>query len=366
MQFSQHFTSPLHPQSNGLCERMNKEVLAYLRKYLENTNNWEDLLPALCFAHNTHYHASTHYSPFQIAFNRNPRLTTSLTDDPTRPFYGETSLGQKLHLAEKIHAHVRQALKDSFIKQKTAFDKRAKLQKFKEGDTVYISRPHSGPQFQKFQQPYMGPYRIIACLPNSNFELLKPQAKKPIVVHGNRIKMASFAENRFDIPTPSSLTNPPQLPSPSKNPCSQNAPVSLDDDSARPLAPPTPVAPHASPPSSPSSYGTPHSQSSLDSPSSDSSSFHGFPTQPPLTPGNNIAPLDFSSDDDSTSPPPQNVLRASPRTDPTQARHFDRARDATQGSDNVPSHPFTRAHARASDDHPSQLPLPTHPSGRPI
>jgi len=35
------FSSPLHPQSNGQVERVNKDIVNYLTKYFQGNNEWE-------------------------------------------------------------------------------------------------------------------------------------------------------------------------------------------------------------------------------------------------------------------------------------------------------------------------------------
>ena len=53
LHISHQTTSAMHSQANGLVERTNRTILAYLRKYLEGKNDWLDKLPALQFAFNT-------------------------------------------------------------------------------------------------------------------------------------------------------------------------------------------------------------------------------------------------------------------------------------------------------------------------
>lgn len=56
-----------HPQSDGETERVNQEILQYLRAFVDlHHDDWVDWLPLACFAHNNRVHASTGYSPFKM------------------------------------------------------------------------------------------------------------------------------------------------------------------------------------------------------------------------------------------------------------------------------------------------------------
>jgi hypothetical protein len=97
------------------------------------------------------------------------------------------------------------------MEQKQQFDKRAKTRQFEPNDFVYVTRPHSPDQFQKFQPNFMGPYRIIKLLPNDNLGLIRLSDNKPHSFHANRIVLAKYQDQiHQQIPrsSPSSSTCP--------------------------------------------------------------------------------------------------------------------------------------------------------------
>ncbi len=49
-----------------------------LRCYGEQNQNWDELLPALCFAYNTSVHSSTGVQPFVLVYGRQPKLPIDL------------------------------------------------------------------------------------------------------------------------------------------------------------------------------------------------------------------------------------------------------------------------------------------------
>ena len=71
----QLFTSPYHPQCNGLTERMNRTLKHMLRAFIDPLHeNWDNMLPFAVHAYNTSVQASTRVSPFRALFGRDPRL----------------------------------------------------------------------------------------------------------------------------------------------------------------------------------------------------------------------------------------------------------------------------------------------------
>ena len=68
-------TTPYHPQSDGLVERLNRTILSMLATTLDNhAGEWEDYLAKVCFAYNTSRQASTGYSPFYLMFGCKARI----------------------------------------------------------------------------------------------------------------------------------------------------------------------------------------------------------------------------------------------------------------------------------------------------
>ena len=195
--FTQSFSSVSHPQSNGQAERQIRTTLSFLRKYLQGYNDWTKYLPAVACAHNTTVHSSTKYSPFMAAYTRLPCLPLSLGVTQT---YSENSLDQTIALASKIRTDIEKNQQSAFLQQKVQFDKRAKQKDVLIGDIVYMERSHRGTQFQKFQQPFEGPYRVTKKGLNNNV-FIEPlnsgtteKIRKAIWVHQNLLKLAPFTK----------------------------------------------------------------------------------------------------------------------------------------------------------------------------
>ena len=196
--FKHIFSSVAHPMSNGISENHNRMILNYLRKYLEDSNDWVDLLPSICFAYNTSVHSSTKYTPFFLVYNRRPTLPHQVLFNDAPLSYATTDLATTLNLMQRTRQRVLQELHSEFLAQKAQFDKRAELKQLAVGDRVYIRKSHSGTQFQKFQPIFRGPLQILKLLPNNNVELQEEITNKKYRCHSNLLKLVPFVLQNWD------------------------------------------------------------------------------------------------------------------------------------------------------------------------
>ena len=196
MHISHQTTSAMHPQANGLVERSNRTILAYLRKYLEGSNDWVSLLAAMQFSYNVATHASSGHSPFQLVYGRRPNVPLVLRDPSTHSRYSEDETVQRLRAQAVMQREVIENEEAAWREQKRQFDKRSKSKVVKPGDVVYVNRPHTGNQFQKFQPLFMGPYEVLKITENSGVEIKRTDGKITLV-HLDRIKLAPFTAQIF-------------------------------------------------------------------------------------------------------------------------------------------------------------------------
>ena len=72
-------TTPYHPQTNDLTERMNQTVISMLRTLPEKyKSSWKNHLSKVIYAYSCTRHSSTGYSPYYLMFGRKPRLPIDL------------------------------------------------------------------------------------------------------------------------------------------------------------------------------------------------------------------------------------------------------------------------------------------------
>ena len=83
-------TTSFHPQSNAVCERMNRTLLNMLAKCVdEDQQNWSQQLPYVLMAYRSSVHESTGYTPHFLVFGTETSLPIDLmfsppnSDDPS-------------------------------------------------------------------------------------------------------------------------------------------------------------------------------------------------------------------------------------------------------------------------------------------
>ncbi len=75
MNIKKMFTTPYHPQTDGLTERFNKTAAQMLTAYVnENQTNWDQILPLSLLAYRTARQSSTRETPFFMTYGRDAFL----------------------------------------------------------------------------------------------------------------------------------------------------------------------------------------------------------------------------------------------------------------------------------------------------
>jgi hypothetical protein len=112
------------------------------------------------------------------------------------------------------HTRIHALHLSAFTAQKAAFDRRAELRILKVGDVVYVTAPHTGTLFQKFQAPFQGPFTVVKILQHNNYELWSPNRRSPLKCHINRIKVPSYSSQLgwMDLDTATSPVSDLQAP----------------------------------------------------------------------------------------------------------------------------------------------------------
>ena len=186
-----------NPKANGMVERANRSILDYIRKFIDTNQRWDELLPTLKYALNTAPHAVKHYSPFHIAFVRRPTLSSSIRS-PLHTYSDQQTL-QRYKLMGALWEDVARLRQEGELNQKREFDKHARVRSFEPGQVVYVSRPHKGNLFQKFQPKYEGPYIIQEIRPHNNLIIKRSNGKgKTLQLHKDRVKLAPKREQLYE------------------------------------------------------------------------------------------------------------------------------------------------------------------------
>ena len=222
MKISRLFTSPYHPQFDGLCERYNRTLAAMLRAFVaENQSDWDQYLPYVMHAYRAAPQESTKESPFFLMFFRPCRAPLDIMLDdserqvpqPDQLQATKTEAIRKLHEAFRV---VKGRLVQAREEQKKTHDKRSKPREFQVGDEVYLldERVPEGAG-RKLHRPWKPGYRVIKRTSPLNYLVEHPSRRGKVQrVHAERLKAAIpemvWPEEKKPTVTEPHRTHPPE------------------------------------------------------------------------------------------------------------------------------------------------------------
>ena len=192
------FTTPYHPQFDGLCKRFNRTMASMLRGFVsDHQGDWDLYLPYLLHAYRRAPQESTKETPFFLMFGRPCRAPLDLCLRPTVTGYPDAA--QEIDRAKPeavVRMHeafktVQGQLRDAHERQKRNHDKNCKERHFSVGDEVLLldERVQEG-QTKKLHAPWKPGYRIIEEIGPLNYKIEHPSRRGRILrVHVNRLKI---------------------------------------------------------------------------------------------------------------------------------------------------------------------------------
>ncbi|XP_068233540.1 uncharacterized protein [Palaemon carinicauda] len=185
--------SPYHPQSQGALERHHQTLKSLLRKFcMETGTDWDESLDLILFVIREVPNDSLGMSPFEMLFGHEVRGPLQVLKDKmlNNDTLDNVTVGQYVDKLkcnfEKVHNFAFNNLKSSQDVMKENFDLKAKVRKFKEGDSVLVYFPTPS---SPLQHKFSGPYIIQKCVNNNNYIISTPDRRKSTqLVHVNLIK----------------------------------------------------------------------------------------------------------------------------------------------------------------------------------
>ena len=209
-------TTPLHPQSDGMIERMNRTLEAQLSKFVDDHHrDWDYYIPYLMMALHSATHKSTKCTPTMMQLGRELCLPIDLLlgrpEEPT-PMHSYTEKVQQS--LEQVHLFARENLRLASDKMKDYYDLRANIKVFEAGDAVWLHNPQQKPGHSpKLMRAWEGPYTVIKAINDVVYRIQLTSRSKPKVVHRNHLweYTGDNKPNRFkssNAPRPATITPP--------------------------------------------------------------------------------------------------------------------------------------------------------------
>jgi hypothetical protein len=188
------YVVPYHPQSNGICERLNGTIKSMIGSYTQQSQKiWADILPHIVFAYNTSIHSATGYTPYYLAHGREARIGSEAV------LRGEGNIIERTEYIKKIkhnmamaHRHIQNRIDAATDARDRFNDSLLHKVSFRVGDEVYVYQlPRSdGKQdlTHKLISPYKGPYVVIKALNDVTYQVQEIATRKKKTVHVTRMK----------------------------------------------------------------------------------------------------------------------------------------------------------------------------------
>jgi hypothetical protein len=184
-------TTPLHPQSDGQTERMNRTLLDVLAKLArEHRTNWDKYLCFAMAAYRSSVHTTTNETPNRLMLGRETMTPASLLapsppDAPERTPWVD-ALHQKFQDTYELVVTTTKAAQRT---GKACVDRRQKGYRFNEGDQVWLynPKPKKGITPKLDAHRWIGPYTVVRCISYCVYCIKRAGERNGHVVNADRL-----------------------------------------------------------------------------------------------------------------------------------------------------------------------------------
>jgi hypothetical protein len=178
-QIKHNFSTPYHPQTNGLVERFNKTLSESLAKLITHDKEWDLYIAPVLFAYRTSRHSTTKIAPFYLLYGRSAKLPT---DDPLNEQpHGNvnTRIKELIDDLPVIRSKAKLQIVNSQQKQKNQHDKKIKMRpQLQIGDKVlYYNAANETRRSGKLDPKWKGPYYVHEILINGSYKLREMEGR---------------------------------------------------------------------------------------------------------------------------------------------------------------------------------------------
>ena len=166
---------------------------------------WVQWVPWAEFCYNTSLHASTHKTPFEVVYGREPPNLLSYVPGTSKV----EVVDNMLQARDKVVKDLRCQLQQAQARMKTVYDQGRVEREFVVGDWLYLRlQPYRKTslalrQSHKLSLRFYGPYRVLERIGSVAYRLdLPPRSKIHLVFHVSILKKQLGTTDKIDYPLP--------------------------------------------------------------------------------------------------------------------------------------------------------------------
>ena len=183
--FEHHFTSPRHPQSNGMLERQNKPLVTTLKAYTDHrmSEHWSDFLARTQWDLNTATNASMGMSPFTALFGFHPRTRVAAAVGMPKAV---RTLAEHHAAMETLRESARKGILVARATNKERYDRSRREVSYEPGDWVLVFNDHT--REHKLHSRWDGPCRVTAKRSDLTYLVYDPIMEKYSTQHVSKLR----------------------------------------------------------------------------------------------------------------------------------------------------------------------------------
>ncbi len=184
-------TSPYHPQSNGMIERMHGTLKSVLGKCIEDKVDWVGQVPLALYVLRQMPHSDSEFSPFDLVFGFRVRTPLDALYHGIYEVEGKERdvcdwVARLMDRLERMRDCAALGLSRNREGKRKYYNKGCKMRTLEEGDLVLYRVPGMS---CKLADSWEGPYKVLSKLGVVNYKIGKVGSEKHAkVVHVNCLK----------------------------------------------------------------------------------------------------------------------------------------------------------------------------------